>query len=39
MQAYNGMARMMKMGQLTACKMDKMNDYNISDKTNLNMND
>ena len=31
---------MMKMGQLTACKMDKMNNYNISDidKTNLNMN-
>ena len=38
MQAYNGIARKMNVGQLTACKMDKMNNYNISDKTNLNMN-
>ena len=38
MQANNGMARMMKVGQLTACEMDKMSNYNISDKTNLNMN-
>ena len=38
MQANNGIVRKMNVGQLTACKMDKMNNYNISDKTNLNMN-
>ena len=32
MQAYNGMARKIKVSQLAACKMDIMNNY-ISDKT------
>ena len=28
MQAYNGIARRMNVGQLTACKMDIMNNSN-----------
>ena len=40
MQAYNGIARRMNVGQLTACKMDIMNNSNIylQKYTNLNMN-
>ena len=32
MQAYNGIARRMNVGQLTACKMDIINNSNISAK-------
>ena len=40
LQANNGIARKMNVGQLTACKMDIMNNSNISAKnyTSLNMN-
>ena len=40
MQANNGIARRMNVGQLTACKMDIMNNSNIylQKYTNLNMN-
>ena len=40
MQANNGIARKMNVGQLTACKMDIINNSNISAKnyTSLNMN-
>lgn len=40
MQANNGIARKMNVGQLTACKMDIMNNSNIylQKYTNLNMN-
>jgi len=39
MQANNGIARKMNVGQLTACKMDIINNSNISAKnyTSLNM--
>ena len=32
MRAYNGIARKMNVGQLTACKMDIINNSNISAK-------
>ena len=40
MQAYNGIAIRMNVGQLTACKMDIMNNSNVylQKYTNLNMN-
>ena len=40
MQANNGIAGRMKVSQLTACKMDIINNSNISAKnyTSLNMN-
>ena len=39
MQAYNGMARRMKVSQLTACKMDKLiTIIYLMKHTNLNMN-